>query len=111
MKRKNHLPHFARLACLAAWLAWALPGQAEPLLNFPFNEGTGYTTTDTVHGLVGMLGAPLNPATDTVMLMDTSPSGLPGDRCITNVGNGFLLADDAAERVLEITNGPITMEA
>ena len=111
MKQKNYLLHFARLGCLAACLTWVLPGQAEPLLNFPFDEGTGYTTTDTVHGLVGVLGTPLNPATDTVMFMDTSPSGLPGDRCITNVGNGFLLADDAAERVLEITNGPITMEA
>ena len=111
MKRKNHLLHVARLGCLAACLTWALPGQAEHLLNFPFNEGTGYTTTDTVHGLVGVLGNSLNSVTDTVMFMDTSPSGLPGDRCITNVGNGFLLADDAAERVLEITNGPITMEA
>ena len=64
MKQKNYLLHFARLGCLAACLTWVLPGQAEPLLNFPFDEGTGYTTTDTIHGLVGVLGAPLNPATE-----------------------------------------------
>lgn len=110
MKKTHPFRDATQLGCLAAWLAWVSTGQSAPLLNFPFNEGTGTTTTDTVNGLVGVLGVPLDPAVDTVTLMNTSPSGLPGDRCITNSGGAFLIADDSAQRVLEITNGPITME-
>jgi hypothetical protein len=109
--KNRRLLNATRLGCLAVWLAWATTGQSAPLLNFPFNEGTGYITADTASGLVGYLGAPLFPGVDTVTLIDASPSGLPGDRSITNSGGGFLIADDSAQRVLDITNGPITMEA
>jgi hypothetical protein len=110
---KNPTPPLLRIfarSLVAVWLGWTASAQANSLVNFPFNEGTGYTTMDTASGLVGYLGAPLFPGVDTVTLMDTSPSGLPGDRCVTNSGGGFLIADDSAQRVLEITNGPITME-
>ena len=43
--------------------------------------------------------------------MPGSVSGLPGDGSFYNSGKGFLMADDTASKVLNITNGPITMEA
>lgn len=88
----------------------ALPTRAAELINFPFNEGTGSTVTDTASALVGTLGTQQDPFADTVVLSDVSPSGSPGDRSITTSGNGFLVADDSATKVLGVTNGPITIE-
>ena len=99
-----------RSSGLALSLAWVVTSNTAPLLNFPFNEGTGTTTRDTVNGLVGVLGVAQDPAVDTVQLADQSPSGQAGDRSILTAGGGFLLADDSAGKVLDITNGPITME-
>ncbi|HWQ90845.1 MAG TPA: LamG-like jellyroll fold domain-containing protein, partial [Clostridia bacterium] len=96
-------------AAIAALLA-AATASAAPLLNFQFNEGTGVQTTDAINSVVGRFGIHQNPLVDTVTLMDASPSGLPGDRCFTNSGSGFLLVDDAVSPVLNITNGPITIE-
>ena len=39
-----------------------------------------------------------------------SPSAQAGDGSFSNLGNGFLMATDTT-RVLDITNGPITVEA
>jgi hypothetical protein len=100
-----------RISTVALGLAWAPATHADPLLNFPFNEGTGSTTTDTVNNLAGVLGVPQDPAVDTVQLVDQSPSGQAGDRSIITAGGGFLLADDSAGKVLDITRGPITMES
>ncbi|MBE0542353.1 MAG: hypothetical protein IH623_13280 [Verrucomicrobia bacterium] len=99
-------------ACLlAATVGWVLnSASAQPLIHFPFNEGTGPTVTDTASGLVGTMGTQQDPVADAVVLSDTSPSGLGGDRSITTSGNGFLVADDSASRALNITNGPITIE-
>ena len=85
----------------------------QPVFSFPFNEGgTNTTFTDTVQNLQGTFGAlALDPVNDTVALTNDSPSGLPGDGSFYNNGKGFLLADDSASGVLNITNGPITMEA
>src|SRR5688500_15790208 len=94
-----------RSSVLALGLAWAVNTTAAPLINFPFNEGSGSTTTDTVSGLVGVLGVAQDPVVDTVQLVDQSPSGQAGDRSIITAGAGFLLADDAATKVLNITNG------
>src|SRR5690349_521609 len=91
--------------------AWLINTKADPVLNFPFNEGSGNTTTDIVHGVVGVLGSAQDPAVDTVTLVDQSPSGQPNDRSIQTSGAGFLLADDSASQVLNITNGPITLES
>ncbi len=91
-------------------LAGSCLAQSAEVVRFNFNEGTGPTTTDAAHGLVGKLGQQQDPVLDYTQLMSTSPSGLPGDRCITNSGAGFLVADDSATRVLDITNGPITIE-
>jgi hypothetical protein len=91
-------------------LALAATSKADRLLNFPFNEGTGNTTADTAQGLVGVLGVAQDPSVDTVTLVDQSPSGAAGDRSIQTAGAGFLIADDSATQVLNITNGPITME-
>ena len=110
MKKMNCLINASTLSTLAVWLGCAAPSEAALLINFPFNEGSGSNVTDTASSLIGTLGVQQNPAVDYVQLMDASPSGLPGDRCITNSGNGFLVADDSATRVLDITNGPITME-
>ncbi len=106
----TRLSSILRGSSLAFGLAWAASSSAAPLLNFPFNEGTGSTTTDTVNGVVGVLGVAQDPAVDTVTLVDESPSGQAGDRSILTAGGGFLLADDSAAPVLNITNGPITME-
>src|SRR5688572_3048593 len=95
---------------LTLTLGLAASASAAPLISFPFNEGSGGTVTDTTSGLIGTLGVQQNPTVDYVQLIDASPSGLPGDRCITNSGNGFLVANDAVNPVLNITNGPITME-
>lgn len=51
---------------------------AEPLAHFPFNEGSGDQTTDTVRGLVGILGVPGDPSTQPVWTNDT-PTGAAGD--------------------------------
>lgn len=104
-------PSALRVLSVILCLACAPALRADLLIHLPFNEGSGTTTHDLAGGFVGILGAPLDPAVDTVTLLDTAPSGQPGDRCITNSGGGFLIADDSAQRVLDITNGPITMEA
>lgn len=111
MKQMNRLINATKVSILAVWLGCAAPSEAALLINFPFNEGSGSNTTDTASGLVGTLGVQQNPAVDYVQLMDASPSGLPGDRCITNSGGGFLLANDSVNPILNIINGPITMES
>src|SRR5688572_16250394 len=107
----THLLKTIRNFSLALALAGATAIQAEPLLNFQFNEGTGNTTVDSVNSLVGILGVAQDPAVDTVQLIDASPSGAAGDRSITNSGAGFLIADASGTEALEITEGPITMES
>lgn len=84
--------------------------KADPLADFQFNEGSGNTTTSEINGYVGILGVAVDPALDTVTLVDDSPSGTAGDRSMRTSGGGFLLADDSAEKVLNIPEGPITME-
>lgn len=101
----------ARLGVVALWIGCLGTAGAAPLINFSFNEGSGMTTADSVSALTGMFGVQQNPLADYVQLMDASPSGTPGDRCITNSGTGFLVADDSALKVLDITNGPITIES
>lgn len=107
----TRLATIIRGSSLALSLAWAASSNADLLLNFPFNEGTGTTTTDTVNNLVGVLGVAQDPAIDTVTLVDQSPSGQAGDRSILTAGGGFLIADDSANPGLNITNGPITTES
>ncbi|MCW5552687.1 MAG: hypothetical protein KIS67_11090 [Verrucomicrobiae bacterium] len=96
------------LAVAASWIVSS--ASAQPIVHFPFNEGNGPTLTDTASGLVATMGTQQDPVADAVILSDISPSGLGGDRSITTSGNGFLVADDSASRVLNITNGPITIE-
>jgi hypothetical protein len=111
---KNQTPPFTQsipVCLLAAWLGWAANSQSALLISFPFNEGSGSNVTDTASGLVAAFGTQQNPAVDYVQLSDASPSGLSGDRCITNSGGGFLLADDSTNKVLNIPNGPITIES
>ena len=83
---------------LALGVACATAVQAAPLLNFQFNEGEGVTTVDSVNGLVGLFAQ--DPATDTVQLVDQSPSGQPGDRSIATAGAGFLIADASGVEAL-----------
>lgn len=97
------------LGLLGVALAFASAAQSAELARFNFNEGTGYTTTDSTGGYVGKLGNALDPVTDFSQLIDASPSGAAGDRSLTNAGAGFLMADDTT-KVLAVTNGPITVE-
>src|SRR6478736_3552713 len=98
---------------LGTLLTSLVSAYGQTLFSFPFNEGgTNTTFTDPAQGLQGTFGAVvLDPNNDTVALSDDSPSGLPGDKSFFNSGKGFLIADDSASQVLNITNGPITMEA
>lgn len=106
----NRLKNAVGLSILAAGLGWNPGAKAEPVLNFPFNEGSGSTTTDTVQGFVGVLGIAQNPEVDTVTLVANSPSGQAADRSILTAGSGFLMVADT-NAVLDITEGPITLES
>jgi hypothetical protein len=104
-----------KLAVLCAFVLLSALSRADgqTLFSFPFDEGgTNTTFTDTAQGITGTFGAVvLDPVNDTVALTSDSPSGQPGDGSFSNLGKGFLIANDSASKVLNITNGPITMEA
>lgn len=94
-----------------ALVCGGLSARGEELFHFKFDEGSGGAIANTAATLNGYLGTiQLDPATDLVMLETDSPSGQPGDGSFSNLGNGFLIANDPT-RVLDITNGPITLEA
>jgi hypothetical protein len=99
-----------RPALAFALLAATLPLGATQLENFQFNAGSGVTLTNSAGGPNAIFGAVFDPSVDYTALIDASPSGAAGDRCITNSGIAFLMADDSATKVLDITNGPITLE-
>ncbi len=112
MKRKTQLlTTILGRGFLAACLCWTIPTQADLLVSFPFNEGSGTNVADTAQGLQGYFGYRCDPAVDTVTLTPNSPSQAAGDNCITTAGNGFLMVDDTVSQVLAITNGPITIES
>lgn len=111
MQKNPKTPMKLKYILLALTAAISVQVRATELINFQFNEGTGGTVTDTASSLVGLLGVQQNPSTDYVQLMATSPSGAPGDGCITNSGGGFLVVDDSNNPILNITNGPITLES
>lgn len=112
MKKKPHpIKCLAPVSLIVAALFWAASSQAAQLVNFGFNEGSGVSVTDSASGYVGRLGSQQDTNADYVQLTSNSPSGNPGDGSITFFGGGFLVADDSTNAVLDITNGPITMEA
>ncbi|MGV3774570.1 MAG: LamG-like jellyroll fold domain-containing protein [Verrucomicrobiales bacterium] len=99
------------VACASILAAWQTQA-AEPLLAFDFNEGEGFTTADSVSGVIGTLGSSVNPDTDLVISSESSPSGEATDRSITTQGAGFLIADDAATKTLAFgPNEAFTIEA
>jgi hypothetical protein len=86
--------------------------QAQPQFQLPFNEGAGNTITDSAGGLTGPLGIYLDPVEDVAFIAnDYAPAGVSGDHSLQFQGTGYLLADDSANKILNITNGPITIEA
>ena len=105
-----HVRTAVRITVLAACLVWGGGPRAQEIMNFPFNEGSGDTTTDVANGYVGVFAGSQDPLVDRVELDDFSPSGAAGDRSINVSGQGFLLADDSENQVLDIREGPITME-
>src|SRR5688572_22071987 len=81
---KKRLPNFSN-ARFAISLATAIASffstslvSATPQANFPFNEGSGTTTTDAVHGFVGVFGIGDDPLSYPVWTND-SPAGATGD--------------------------------
>ncbi len=108
--RNQTIRGFALLGLVAGALLGAAAANASPLLNYQFNEGSGTNVTDSASGVNGIFGLQQNSAVDYTALIDASPSGAPGDRCITNTGAGFLLADDSAAKILDRTNSPLTIE-
>jgi Concanavalin A-like lectin/glucanases superfamily/Immunoglobulin I-set domain len=108
-KSNSFLGRTMALGCTIAMLVHTV--SAANLINLPFDEGAGPTTMDTAQGIIGYFGtSPFDPASDTVSLSSDSPSGQPGDGSFANLGRGFLMGDDT-NKVLNITNGPITMES
>ncbi len=99
----------ALIICGVCLLVGSVP--ATTLIDFQFNEGTNIFVHDSAQGLLGSFG-PIgaDPALDTVVLTSESPSGKPGDGSFVNNRGGFLMTDDPT-RSLDITNGPITIEA
>src|SRR4051812_18484859 len=98
---------------LGLLLGCAVLAQGQTVLNFSLNEGSPNTSfTNADQTLVGYLGlTPVDPA-NAVGLSTDSPSGQLGDGSFTNANSkGYLLADSGADPVLNITNGPITMES
>lgn len=97
---------------LAALCCAVAIAQAQPQFHLPFNEGAGTNITDSVGGLEGPLGIYLDPVVDTAFVsLHDAPSGLTDDHSLRIEGGGYLIADDGTNRALDITNGPITMEA
>jgi hypothetical protein len=109
-KQARLIGKVAGITCCLSLLIGTARG--ETLIDFSFNEGTGIFVNDSAQGLLGTFGpVGADPAFDTVALHDDSPSGLAGDRSFVNNRGGFLMTDDSATGSLDITNGPITMEA
>src|SRR5687767_2767530 len=62
---------------LAAWVSAIFlsgPASAATLLNFPFNEGSGLTTADSVAGTSGLFGDGVDPVTGPAWT-NNAPSG------------------------------------
>jgi hypothetical protein len=110
-KPHNSFLSTTRVVWLTALLTAGIQAPAAQLINFPFNEGTGLSATDTATGLIGWFGPYQDPAVSFVSLIDASPSGATGDRSATNSGTAFLLSDDSVGPLLNITNQPLTIEA
>ncbi|MEO5802039.1 MAG: LamG-like jellyroll fold domain-containing protein [Verrucomicrobiota bacterium] len=109
---KNPIQFLTKTFLLTFLLGMVATMNAAVLVNFPFNEGTGTNTADTSpSGLTGLLGAQQDPTTDFVTLDTNSPSGQVGDGSITTSNAGFLVVNDSIGPVLNLTNGPITLEA
>ena len=103
---------FSKLICLATFCAAAILAQAQPQFYLPLNEGSGTSITDSAGGLNGPLGLYLDPVADVASIsFNNAPSGAPGDHSLQIQGAGYLIANDSTNRVLDITNGPITIEA
>lgn len=112
--RPNPISLFSRvqLICLAAICCLALSVQARPQFHLPLNEGSGTNLTDSIGGLNAQFGLYLDPVGDLASIaIDNSPSGLAGDNSLQTQNTGYLIADDSTNKVLNITHGPITMEA
>lgn len=111
MKIQNWFPTRIWSLLAAAAVLGSSAARGEELFLFNFNEGSGGAVANTTASLNGYLGnIPVDPVNDIVALETDSPSGLPDDGSFSNLGNGFLMANDPT-RVLDITNGPITIEA
>ncbi|HKS37120.1 MAG TPA: LamG-like jellyroll fold domain-containing protein [Verrucomicrobiae bacterium] len=95
-----------RAACLLA-LCLASSAFTAPLLNFPFNEGSGMTTTDSVGGVSGIFGIAGDPATGPAWTNDT-PGGMAGDYALAfNLDN-----PPVRQRVdVDLTASPLVLGA
>lgn len=89
---------------------WIYAAGAQTLFEFKFDEGSGPTVASTVNGLVGTLGAIVDPLNDPEIVPD-SPSGSPGDTSVRLQNQGFLVAQDAPETLLNLVNDAFTIEA
>ncbi len=102
----------SKLQCLLTVCLAAVCAEAQPQFSLPLDEGSGTNITDGAGGLKGPLGFYLDPAVDVASIgSNNAPSGALGDHSLQIQGAGYLIANDSTNRVLDITNGPITMEA
>ncbi len=91
-------------------LAFSL--NAQPVFDFPFDEGEGETTTDLVNSFVGTLGIPVTEADYPVVDTTTSPSGLASDQSLrVNRPNAYLITGEDDTSALADVSQPLTAEA
>jgi hypothetical protein len=111
MTSKTTLARVAQVALIACCLGIAPGIRAATIIDLPFNEGQDIFVHDFAQGLVGNFGlSEAIPSIDTVAITSDSASGHAGDFALVNNRSGFLLGEDPG-RFLDITNGPITIEA
>ncbi len=107
MKRVNL---YCVCLCLGALICAPAVLAQEPgdVYMWEFNEGSGTTVTDNSGEFVASIGVSVDPEMFTAS-SDDSPSGAAGDNSL--VVNGGLVVDDSAETLLDLQEGPITIEA
>ncbi len=97
---------------LGILVAMQVPGYAQPLASFDFNEGSGNTTTSNPGGLVGTLGLSNPPdLTGAIVVNSDNPAGAANDKSIQFTGVDGLSAAGEQAAFEDLIQNPLTVEA
>ena len=97
---------------LGILVAMQVPGYAQPLASFDFNEGSGNTTTSNPGGLVGTLGLSNPPdLTGAIVVNNDNPAGAANDKSIQFTGVDGLSAAGEQAAFEDLIQNPLTVEA